>query len=185
VNAQEADWIIRARRGDQAACRQLFEAHARAVYRVALRVLGDAALAEDAVQDCFINAFRALDQYDGRAPFGQWLKRIAINAAAGIVRRRREFAPLNEDFAASVAAASADEPTRRGDAAMIQTRLRGALERLSPLERSAFVLRHLEQHSLDEIARALDSNANAIKQVLFRGVAKLRLALAPLREELS
>lgn len=168
--------VERARSGDVRAFQRLFERHARAAYAVCQRLLGDPALAEDAVQETFLKAHRRLEQFDGRAAFGTWIHRIAANTAIEFLRRRRD----ETGEAAELLESTIDEAADPG-AALSQAQLvRGvgeALGQLSALERSVFVLRHLEQRSLDEIARMLSSNANACKQAIFRAVRKMRAHL--------
>lgn len=175
-------WLAAARRGEAAAFRQLIDEHGRGLYAVCQRVLGDKTAAEDAVQDALLNAWKALDQYDGRASFAGWLHRIAVNAALAIARTRvhvqsRSALPLSEIETSMPDSAAA--PMDWLDINQSKARLGRALGALSALERSAFVLRHVEQHALIEIAAKLQSNVNAIKQAVFRAVRKLRLALDP------
>jgi len=183
----ESQWIAAASRGDQHAFRRLVEMHARGLYPVCVRILGDPALAEDAVQEALINAHRALGRFDGRSSFGTWLHRIAVNAALGIRRARHgeREAPLDDDEQAPLAvlADAGPEPAELAAGAQLGGNLASALDALTTLERTAFVLRHLEQYPLEEIARALESNVNACKQAIFRAVRKLRVALAPWRVE--
>jgi len=169
--------VERTRRGEVRAFQCLFERHARAAYAVCQRLLGDPDLAEDAVQETFLKAHRRLDQYDGRAAFGTWLHRIAANTAIEFLRRHRE----ESGDPAELLEAAVDEHADPGASLSHAQLVRGvgeALGQLTALERSVFVLRHLEQHSLDEIARMLSSNANACKQAIFRAVRKLRAQLA-------
>ncbi|MEO7755742.1 MAG: sigma-70 family RNA polymerase sigma factor, partial [Dokdonella sp.] len=84
----EARWIARAGEGDAAAFRRLVDAHSGALFRVCARVTGDRAIAEDAVQEAFFNAYRHLRDFDGRAAFSTWLHRIGVNAALEQLRRR-------------------------------------------------------------------------------------------------
>src|SRR5690242_4992631 len=84
----EARWVARASAGDAAAFRSLVEAHSSALFRVCARITGDKALAEDAVQEAFFNAYRHLREFDGRSAFSTWLHRIGVNAALEQMRRR-------------------------------------------------------------------------------------------------
>ena len=180
----ESRWISAARSGDHAAFRHLVETHARGIYPVCFRILGDSALAEDAVQESLINAFRALGRFDGRSSFATWLHRIAVNAALGMRRAQRpEAARAHADPDGDVVAAVPDPapgPLERSEGGDLGASLQDALAQLTPLERTAFVLRHLEQVPLEEIATALESNVNACKQAIFRAVRKLRSALEPI-----
>lgn len=186
MNDGESQWIVAARAGDARAFRHLVEAHARRIHAVCWRILGDPALAEDAVQETFINAWRGLGRFDGRAGFGTWLHRIAVNAA--LAQRRSShptetFDPEDESTGDGQwdALPGVVDPLRSAAAGEAREHVARGLAALTTMERTAFVLRHVEQYALEEIARALDSNVNACKQAVFRAVRKLRPLLEPLR----
>jgi RNA polymerase sigma-70 factor, ECF subfamily len=182
----EAQWIKAARQGDAQAFRRLVEQHARPLHRVCQRVLGDAAAAEDALQDALLNAWRGLERFDGRSAFGSWLHRIAVNAALVQLRQRRpevslDVADDDDDAHAPLLPDSHEDPFEHASGQQFGRRLAVALDALSAAERSAFVLRHFEHYPLEEIAAVLGCNVNACKQSVFRAVRKLRLALTPSR----
>ena len=206
MDGGEAQLIESAKRGDHRAFRQLIDRHARPIFGVCHRILGDAASAEDAVQDALLSAFRGLDRFDGRSQFGTWLHRIAVNAAIMQLRAKKpeigfdDLSPAHvtnadaadrashahesrDDGPATRLAHAPDHPESFAAGHELSRHLSTALAGLTPLERTAFVLKHLEQYSLEEIAHALESNVNATKQAVFRAVHKLRAALAPLRSE--
>lgn len=175
----EREQIAAARAGDHLAFQRLVRVHSRSLFRVAMRILGDRALAEDAVQDALLNAYRSLDQFDERSSFSSWLYRITVNAALSL---RRAHTP--ERFSTVEDEALIDQSPQPIDVAaahQLGGSLERALEQLTALERTAFVLRHLEQYPLEEIATVLESNVNSCKQAVFRAVRKLRSALAPWR----
>jgi RNA polymerase sigma-70 factor (ECF subfamily) len=179
----EARWIARARAGDATAFRHLVDANAAALFSVCVRITGDRASAEDAAQEALFNAFRHLADFDGRAAFSTWLHRIAVNAALTQVRKRRylEVAlPERREDDDTVAFDAADEsptPYRQAVSAEIRRDVEAELARMTPIERAAFVLRHQEGCSLEEISAALSLNISAAKQAIFRAVRKLRAAL--------
>ena len=180
----EARWVARASAGDAAAFRHLVDAHAAALFRVCARITGDKALAEDAVQEAFFNAYRHLREFDGRSAFSTWLHRIAVNAALGEMRKRnRVEAALPEDDEAADVLASAMEappgPERQARSAEFGRDLATQLKRMSAIERTAFVLRHHEGQSIEEISETLSLSESASKQAIFRAVKKLRGALEP------
>lgn len=183
----ELQWVHAAKRGDQIAFRRLVETHARPLHRVCQRLLGDPSAAEDALQEAFLNAWRGLERFDGRSPFGAWMRRIAVNAALGQLRQRRiEVAldPVGSEDGESLHLPDANEdPFERASSHQLGQRLTTVLESLSAAERCAFVLRHFEQYALEEIAGELGCNVNACKQTVFRAVRKLRAALSPVRSE--
>jgi RNA polymerase sigma-70 factor, ECF subfamily len=179
---EEARWIARARAGEAAAFRHLVDANGAALFRVCVRITGDRALAEDAVQEALLNAFRHLADFDGRSAFSTWLYRIAVNAALAQVRKRRYLEvgwPQGEGDAAMPFDAADESPTpdRHAMSAEIRRDLEAELARMSPIERAAFVLRHQEGRSLEEICAVLSINVSSAKQAIFRAVRKLRAAL--------
>jgi RNA polymerase sigma-70 factor, ECF subfamily len=177
----EARWVARAGAGDTAAFRRLVDAHSAALYRVCARITGERALAEDAVQEAFFNAWRHLGEFDGRSAFSTWLHRIAVNAALEQVRRRRRVEaelPEGEDVLAD-AFESPPGPEREATGAGVRRDIESELARMSAIERAAFVLRHHEGCSIDEISSALSLSQSASKQAIFRAVRKLRAVLEP------
>lgn len=187
MEPSELELVRRARSGDAEAFRALVEMHSRPLWRAAWRVLGDAEGAEDAVQEAFLRAWRALSSFDERAELATWLYRIAVNAALdqrrSRWRRRPVDAPLPVDLDGEVASPSGEpDPHRRAVSAEIARSARAAIDRLPEAERTAFLLRHFEGRSIAEIARALGRGENAAKQTVFRAVRKMRAALAPLTE---
>ncbi len=176
----ERSALRRVRAGDQDAFQTVVRLHAGSVFRVAARIVGGTA-AEDVVQETFLRAFRALDRFDESLELAPWLHRIAANAAIDELRRSQRLVSLSEgeDRLSTIPEPASDEPSparlalsnEMGRAAL------AALDRLSPAERTAFVLRHFEGQSIGEISRALGKRENATKQSIFRAVRKLRRAL--------
>ena len=91
--------IARCHEGDSNAFHQLYKLYSRAMYNIGYRIVNNADEAKDVLQDAFISAYNNLDSYRGDAAFGAWLKRIVVNKAINIVRRRRfERIPETENF---------------------------------------------------------------------------------------
>lgn len=181
----EARWVARAGAGDAAAFRHLVEAHSSALFRVCARITGDKALAEDAVQEAFFNAYRHLREFDGRSAFSTWLHRIGVNAALEQMRKRNRVEtalPDGEDGNDFLAASldSPPGPERHALSAEIRRDLQTELARMSAIERAAFVLRHHEGQSLEDISATLSLSISSSKQAIFRAVRKLRAALEPM-----
>jgi len=178
--------VARAREGDSQAFRALVERHSRMIFRLAHRMTGNEHDAEDVVQETFLRAYRQLGRFEARANFGTWLYRIAVNCSVDLIRSRRRV-PATEgiDDLQQLSAAPAGQPEppdldRLVFSAEIRRRVTAALDGLSHLERAAFVLRHFEGQSIDDIGRALGLRANATKHSIFRAVRKMRVALEPL-----
>ena len=183
----DAATVALARAGDSDAFRALVERHGRAVYRIAHRMTGNPSDAEDVVQDTFLKAYRQLSRFESRANFGTWLHRIAVNCSIDLIRARprRESAvaagtPERHREATDSHESRSPTPERLVLSAEVQERVDAAMRTLTPLERAAFVLRHFEGQSIDEIGRALGLKTNAAKHGVFRAVRKMRQALAPL-----
>ena len=91
--------IARCRAGDRQAYYQLYKRYSKAMYNTGYRIVNNADEAKDVLQDAFISAFNSLENYRGDAAFGAWLKRIVVNKAINLVRRRRfERMPENAGF---------------------------------------------------------------------------------------
>jgi RNA polymerase sigma-70 factor (ECF subfamily) len=183
----DATTVALARDGDAEAFRALVDRHSRAVYRLAHRMTGNAQDAEDVVQDTFLKAYRQLGRFESRANFSTWLHRIAVNCSIDLIRSRRHQ-EAGHDAADLEALDGSDEqrvdpsPERLMLSNEVQERVGRAMETLTHMERAAFVLRHFEGQSIEEISRALGLKANAAKHSIFRAVRKMRLALEPFVE---
>lgn len=182
----DAAAVALARDGDSEAFRALVERHGRAVFRLAHRMTGTPQDAEDVVQETFLRAYRQLGRFESRANFGTWLHRIAVNCSIDLIRSRasREFGHEAEDLEQFGAAADRPgvmraSPERLMLSSEVQARVQDAMASLSQLERAAFVLRHFEGQSIEEISRALGLKTNAAKHSVFRAVRKMRAALEP------
>lgn len=160
--------------GDAASFRPIVD-HTRApLYRLAARLVGNLADAEDVLQDAYASAFRALlaGQYDGRSKVETWLYRIVANASVDLLRKRREK-QTDETH----------EPRFDGlvhaEARVALRELDTLLDSLQPLDRAALVLVAVEGLSAKEAAEALGATEGAIEQRLVRARATLRMKTEP------
>ena len=185
--AESAAVLARARQGDSEAFRALVERHSRTVFHLAYRMTGNEQDAEDVVQESFLRAYKQLGRFESRANFGTWLYRIVANCSVDLMRskqaRHDQVRGDSLDEAADLPPADHPGPERLAHSAEIERRVRAALADLSPLERAAFILRHYEGRSIDEISRTLGLGISAAKHSVFRAVKKLRVVLEPLRGE--
>ena len=169
----ERELIARVRAGDALAERELYDAHVDRVFRLAYRLAGDDALAQDFTQETFIRAFERLDSFRGEAALSTWLYTIAttvtLNGLRKVKRRGRE---IELDTAADVA-----ESRRRAEPDL-KTRLYAAIEALADKYRTVFVMHDVEGYTHEEIATALNVEVGTSKAQLSRARAKLRAALA-------
>jgi len=172
--------------GDRDAYAALVGRHSRSVFRVAFRITGNESDAEEVVQDAFLRGYRKLESFESRASFGTWIYRIAVRCALDKVSRR-----VNQSTQTSITGDTDAETIQVPDCAPNpeQVLLGGeigafresAMHSLTPLERTAFTLRHMEDCSMEEIAGALEIAPNAAKQAVYRAVQKLRQRLALLK----
>ncbi|MDX2149345.1 MAG: RNA polymerase sigma factor [Bryobacteraceae bacterium] len=176
---QDSDAAIVARTlgGDQDAFRLLVERYGRAVFRLAFRITGNESDAEDVVQEAFLRAYKQLHRYESRSAFGTWLYRIASNYALDLLRSRKRHD--DQELVPEERAATDPAPDRLVYAGQLQERLDAVMAELSPQERTAFVLRHLEGQSIEEIGAVLGLGVSATKNSIFRAVQKLRRGLEP------
>ncbi len=186
VSDIESQIVAQARAGDDEAFRQLVSRHSHDLFRLAYRLTGHRENADDVVQEAFLRAYRSLHRFDARSRFGTWLHRITVNCAMDHLRRAQREAGRRDT--------SADEetlnrqtslepgPDRLAESDQIERQVEHALNTLSPIERSAFVLRHFEQLSIAEIGSRLGSRTSATKHAVFRAVRKLRRELSPWME---
>jgi RNA polymerase sigma-70 factor (ECF subfamily) len=177
--------VERARSGDSDAFRLLVEQHSRAIFRLAFRMTGNEQDAEDVVQETFLRAYKQLDRYEARSSFSTWLFRIASNYSLDLIRSRKRHEDKRErgsdeerDILQSIPM-DTPGPDRIVYGSEVRERVSAALNELSPQERAAFVLRHFEGQSIEEIGAALGTGTNATKHSIFRAVQKLRKNLEP------
>jgi RNA polymerase sigma-70 factor, ECF subfamily len=182
----DAAAVALARDGDSEAFRALVDRHSRAVYRLAHRMTGTSQDAEDVVQETFLKAYKQLSRFESRANFGTWLHRIAVNCSIDLIRSRphreagHDASDLEQFGADEHVDAGRASPERLMLSTEVHDRITAAMEALSRMERAAFVLRHFEGQSIDEISRSLGLKTNATKHSIFRAVRKMRAALEPL-----
>ncbi len=186
MEAEASGAVERARLGDNDAFRLLVEQHGRAIFRLAYRMTGNEEDAEDVVQETFLKAYRQIDRFDARSSFTTWLYRIASNCSLDLIRKRktrearRERGPDPDRDVLATIAAPTPGPERVLCSTQISECVHAALDELSAQERTAFVLRHFEGLSIEEIGLALGTGTNATKHSIFRAVQKLRRSLEPL-----
>ncbi len=182
----EADLVRAAATGNGAAFRTIMERHNRRLYRVARTLLKDDAEAEDAVQEAYLRAFAALPGFRGEASLATWLTRIVVNEALGRMRRRRETTTVEAlEEGAEQQSQIIKFPTMSPDAdperAVAQRQIRALLERsidaLPEPFRLVFVLRDVEEMSIDETSASLGIRAETVKTRLHRARRLLREAL--------
>jgi RNA polymerase sigma-70 factor (ECF subfamily) len=172
--------------GDKDAYGVLVARHGESMFRVAYRITENEPDAEEIVQETFLRGYRGLAGFDTRAEFRTWIYRIAVNCALQVLKKRKSEAavPITEEFDEELSGIQLADggagPERMLLDREIEDRRHTAMEKMTPDERLAFVLRHLEGRSTEEIATALQVTPNNAKQAVFRAMQKMRRSLAPL-----
>lgn len=149
---------------------EIYQAHSRPVYYLALRFLGDPHKAEDATHDVFLKAFRRLDQFRGEASMRTWLYRIAINHCQNLCQswHHRHIFPSSDDPVWETAPAKADSPLRVLETKELGQRIQKSLDALSDEYRLLLLLVADEELSYDEIATLVGQTADAVRGKLHR-----------------
>jgi len=177
---EEESLIARCLEGDVEAFRPLVQRYQRLTFSVALRMLGSRADAEDIAQQAFVDAFNALDRFDGEGrhhAFSTWLLRIAVNRSKDVLKsKRRTEEPLEREVGGSEAAFAYDPPTPEANAFSDENRaqLETALLSLPTKYREVLVLKDAEELSYEEIRGILQLPITTLKIRVVRGRAMLR-----------
>jgi|SRR5262245_48818805 len=174
--------------GDKEAFRLLVERHTRSIYSVAYRMTGNESDAEEILQETFLRAYKSLRNFELRASFSTWLYRIAVNRALDFLKAKKmtdayqiSEQPGSEENEREIQVAAPNPgPERLLLSAEARQRLARAITLLSPAERVAFTMRHMEGRSIEEISKTLNVRASAAKNSIFRAVQKIREQLEPL-----
>lgn len=162
---------------------ELMRLHNRLLYRAARSILRDDAEAEDAVQEAYLRAYGSVESFRGEAKLSTWLVRIVVNEALARARksgRRAEIAPIVTDEGdLGVPDEKHEGPESRAERGEIRRLLEAKIDALPDAYRSVFVLRALEELSVDETAEALGIPAATVRTRFFRARSLLREALSP------
>jgi RNA polymerase sigma-70 factor (ECF subfamily) len=173
--------------GDKEAYGALVVRHSHSLFRVAFRITGNEADADDVVQEAFLRGYQKLEGFESRSNFSTWIYRIAVRCALDKVSGRKadersrvseENDPEQDAVQVADKAAGPDRLLLSGEINALQ---QAAMQGLTATEQTAFVLRHMEDCSTEEIGAALGIAPNAAKQAVFRAVHKMRSRLSSLR----
>ncbi len=179
MKTEEAALIERSQGGDLEAFNALVLAYQSQVYNLCLRMLGSPQAAEDATQEAFISAHRAIGRFR-QGSFRAWLLRIAANACYDELRRRRSRpqVPLEasaDDERPAPELPTSDEPLdQRAERLELAGRLREGLASLLPDQRLAVILRDVQGLAYEEVAEATNASLGTVKSRISRGRAAMR-----------
>src|SRR5436305_2412999 len=186
VVRDDLDLVHATQGGDVSAFEELVERYDRRLFRIAEHITHNREDAQDAVQEAFLKAFEHVGDFRERSQFSTWLIRITVNQALMKVRKRRttKEAPLDEDFQAGEdvfpreVADWAPSPEELYRVSELRDILINALEGLRPILRTVFVLRDIEELSIDQTAEILHLTRSAVKARLWRARWQVREILS-------
>jgi len=184
-DAEQTSLLARLQAGDEQALAELADAYRTKIYQLAFRYLRSREDAEEVTQDVLFNVYRKVGEFRGDAALGTWLTRIVVNQALQALRRTRRdrvVVPFEESNAQHEALNVADSPDTGPENMLLRAQTRRLIERnidaLPEGYRTVFVLREVEDLTVEETAAALDIPAATVRTRLFRAKARLRESLA-------
>jgi RNA polymerase sigma-70 factor (ECF subfamily) len=175
----EPDLIARVVAGDRIAARELYDAHAPRVFRLAFRLTGDTALAREFTQDTFVRAFAQLSRFRGDSALSTWLHRITVTVVANAMRKVKRFRERETDLED----VSLEHHDNASVDPVLRDRLQRAIDELPEIYRTTIIMHDIEGYTHTEIAEVLGVAAGTCKSRLSQARAHLRAALADLAPE--
>lgn len=184
---KDEDLVLHAQDGNPDAFRIIMQRHNRRLYRVARGVTGNDIEGEDVVQESYLHAFAHLDAFRGEARLSTWLTRIVLNEAMGRLRRRRSIVELSvweqmEGAQAQIVMfpqpqQASQDPEAEAGRAQLRRIVEQAVDDLPEAFRSVFIMRELEEMSIEETAAHLGIRPETVKTRLHRARRLLQKAL--------
>jgi RNA polymerase sigma-70 factor (ECF subfamily) len=182
----EQDLVDRISSGDSTAFQEFVERYKKKIYYIAYDIAGDHDDAEDISQEVFIKVFRSLKTFRRNAKISSWLYQISVNASIDLLRKRTskaeklmddiERTDIQENLPGS--SAQVQNPESSAEELIIQKHISEALQKVSPKERSVFVMRHYNELKIREIAEILKVSPGTVKALFYRATRKLRKELS-------
>lgn len=185
LSLPEPELVDYARAGDHQAFRAIMKRCNQRLFRIARAVVRDEAEAEDVLQEAYTRAFNAIATFRGEAGIATWLTRIVLNEAHGRLRRRKLTVDLDQVEAAQESAqvlnfpgmTKSEDPEADAARAQIRRILERAVDALPEPFRLVFILREVEELSVEETASHLNLKVETVKTRLHRARRRLREAL--------
>jgi RNA polymerase sigma-70 factor (ECF subfamily) len=178
--------VDRISRGDSTAFQEFVDRYKKKIYYIAYDITGDHNDAEDVSQEVFIKVFRSLKTFRRNAKISSWLYQISVNASIDLLRKKSskpeksmddiERADIQESLPGS--GTRAQNPERSAEDFLMQKHISQALQKVSPKERSVFVMRHYNELKIREIAEILKISQGTVKALFYRATRKLRKELS-------
>jgi RNA polymerase sigma-70 factor, ECF subfamily len=191
MDAIDAAAVEQVLKGNHDAFKVIVDRHSRTLFKVAFRMTGNEHDAEEVVQESLLRAFKSLKTFEAHSSLATWLYRIAANQSLDLLKRKKRRGPAEysiteehdpeEQMTVQVETNDPD-PERMLLSKEVKKKVTAVMAQLTPAERTAFVMRHMEGRSMDEISKMLNIRNVAARNCVFRAVQKLRRALEPLVE---
>jgi RNA polymerase sigma-70 factor (ECF subfamily) len=186
MQANEQILVDRFCGGDHTAFHELVGQYKKKIYYLAYDITGNHQEAEDISQEVFIKMFRSLKKFRRDAKMSSWLYQITVNASIDSLRKKSsklkrsidEFDQLHIQEGIASSGAHNFDPVISTESSQIQNHISQALQKISPKERTVFVMRHYNDLKLNEIAEILNITVGTVKSLLFRAIKKLRKELS-------
>ena len=175
--------VVRSLKQDHEAFGQLIDRHASAIVNLAYRMVGNRAEAEDLAQEAFLTAFKALPMFRADSKFSTWLYRIAANKCKDWLRAKRPGQgpyDVDADEVLDLYVAEERTPEQLLSQQQVGQELEQAIQRLPPLYREAFVLKHVEGLSYEEMEEILGVSGDTLKMRVYKGRLQLSRDLTAL-----
>ena len=170
----EHNLIAQAQRGDEAAWETLVREHQEAAFRLAYLILGDPAAAEDAAQDAFIRAYRAIGRFDASRPLRPWLLSITANLARNRIRSAARYLGALQRLVRMQPAGVAGDPGPQANNLELSTTLWQAVRRLGQADQEVIYFRYFLAMSESETAQGINVRPGTVKSRLHRALRRLR-----------
>lgn len=183
VGVEDVQLVARSLKQDHEAFGQLIDRHAAKIVNLAYRMVGNRVEAEDLAQEAFLTAFKALSTFRADSKFSTWLYRIATNKCKDWLRVKRPGMGQQDvdiDETLDIHIAEEQTPERLLSQQQVAQALEQAIQRLPLLYREAFVLKHIEGMSYEEMEAILGVNSDTLKMRVYKGRLQLSRDLAAL-----
>jgi RNA polymerase sigma-70 factor (ECF subfamily) len=166
------------KKGDKNAAAWLYHRHVDRVNRICYRIVLDPSQVQDCVQEVWLKVFRNIDRFQCSKSFAGWLNTVTANTAIDYYRKWIKHENLIDSDEMKMVVTDENPGERKLDGAIIEQRIREALEKVSVNQRAAFILRYFEEMPITEIAETLGCTEGAVRTHIRRSLLALRSKLA-------
>ena len=192
IHVTDHELVARARKGSEAAYRELLGRYQRPVFSLVYRMVRDREQAEDLAQETFVKVFNHIERYDPKYKFSSWIFKIATNLTIDALRKKEpqtvsidgsRHARTDEEMEATRITVASEEqnPEEELESRELGSEIERAIGGLRPEYRTAVVLRHVEGRAYEEIAEIMGVPLGTVKTYIHRARGELRGSLAHLR----